>query len=246
MSGAPGMAGGLPTDRAGRQEVAGEFVLGTLDARMAARVTVAMQADPEWRKAVEEWERLLAPLSSLARPEAPPPDSWERIEARVAPARAARSVRAARWRWVWRIWALGATAAAAGLAALVLVPRPAPSRLMAVLMNDTNTPALMVEMDRRGGLRLNALPAVSGRQLQAPSGQSLQVWGLPVGATAPVSLGVLPHEPGRATVVPAAQARPAPGMLIEISLEPEGGSRTGRPTGPVVFVGRLNTAAPDS
>ena len=31
-------------------------------------------------------------------------------------------------------------------------------------------------------------------------------------------------------------------MLIEISLEPPGGSPTGRPTGPVLFIGRLAAA----
>jgi anti-sigma-K factor RskA len=31
-------------------------------------------------------------------------------------------------------------------------------------------------------------------------------------------------------------------MLIEISLEPPGGSPTGRPTGPILFIGRLAAA----
>ncbi len=31
-------------------------------------------------------------------------------------------------------------------------------------------------------------------------------------------------------------------MLIEITLEPPGGSPTGRPTGPILFVGRLSAA----
>ncbi|WP_376087849.1 hypothetical protein ACE7GA_15050 [Roseomonas sp. CCTCC AB2023176] len=37
--------------------------------------------------------------------------------------------------------------------------------------------------------------------------------------------------------------RPQPGMLIEISLEPPGGSPTGRPTGPILFIGRLTAAS---
>ena len=68
MSGTPPIRpGGLPTDAVGRDALAGEYVLGTLDARTAARVTVAMQADPEWRLAVEEWEARLAPLADGAK-----------------------------------------------------------------------------------------------------------------------------------------------------------------------------------
>jgi anti-sigma-K factor RskA len=55
-----------------------------------------------------------------------------------------------------------------------------------------------------------------------------------------VSLGLLPED-GRFTVAPGT-VRPEPGMLIEISLEPAGGSPTGRPTGPILFIGRLAPA----
>nr|WP_283949696.1 anti-sigma factor [Limobrevibacterium gyesilva] len=205
-----------------------------------------MQADPVWRKAVEAWQARLAPLATLVRPEAPPPDTWDRIEARIAPQRAPRAKRAARMAWVWRFWALGATAVAAGIAAFAFAPRPEPERIMTVLVTDRNAPALMAEVDRSGALRLSALPATTGRQLQAPSGRSLQLWGLPVGATARVSMGVLPHEPGKVTMMPGGAVRPSPGMLIEISVEPEGGSPTGQPTGPMVFFGRLGVAGPDT
>ncbi len=69
----------------------------------------------------------------------------------------------------------------------------------------------------------------------------MQLWALPQGATAPTSLGLIPAEQGRLTVTPTT-IRPEPGMLIEITLEPPGGSPTGRPTGPVLFIGRLAAA----
>ena len=57
MSGAPPIRpAGLPDDAAGREAMAGEYVLGTLDARTAARVVVAIQADPEWQKKRAESE----------------------------------------------------------------------------------------------------------------------------------------------------------------------------------------------
>ena len=56
-------------------------------------------------------------------------------------------------------------------------------------------------------------------------------------ATAPTSLCLVPGD--RATVIPAARL-PAlePNQLFELTLEPETGSPIGRPTGPVLFVGR--------
>jgi len=247
MSGTPPInIGGLPTDQAGRAALAGEFVLGTLDARTAGRIIVAMQADPLWRQAVEEWEARLGPLGNLVRPEAPPPDTWDRIETRIAPRVAPRVKRERRWGWIWRVWALGSTLAAAGLAALVLVPRPVPDRVMTVMVSDRNAPAFLAEVAPNGALRFNMVPAASGRQLQAPSGRSLQVWGLAPGQTAPTSLLVLEHEPAKLVTIPKPAVVPVVGTLIEISVEPEGGSPSGRPTGPVVYFGRLGLASPDT
>lgn len=252
MSGAA-IPSGLPNDPAGRDAMAGEYVLGTLDARNAGRVAIAMQSDPAWRDAVIAWEDRLGPLATLARPEAPPPNVWERIEARIAPAESPRVKRERRLDWLWRGWAIGASVVTAGLAAFTFYPSlgvmlnlRADTRMMTVLVSDRNVPGIMAEVSRRGDLRLNTVPAATGRQLQAPSGRTLQVWALAPGATAPTSLTVLPHEPGKVITIPASRITPVPGMLIEISVEPEGGSPTGRPTGPVVFIGRLTLAGPDS
>lgn len=220
-----------------REALAGEYVLGTLDARAAAAVERAMAADPALRAAVAAWEARLAPLAALAPPEAPPPGLWERIEAALpgtAPAAPAAS-RPAAGSW-WRGWAIGASAVAAGLAALlVLRPAPEPPRMMTVLLAARDQPAWLVEAERDGAIRLAAL-----NPQQVPSDRVLQLWALPQGATAPTSLGLIPPA-GRVTVTPAG-IRPEPGMLIEISLEPAGGSPIGRPTGPILFIGRLTAA----
>ena len=227
-----------------REALAGEYVLGTLDARAAAEVERAMATDPALRAAVAAWEARLAPLAALAPPEAPPPDLWDRIEAALpgapaAPAAAMRGgiARAGACRW-WRGWALGASAIAAGLAALVVLrpPEPVPPpQLMTVLLSNQDQPAWLVQAERDGAIRLAALNAQP-----VPPDRVLQLWALPQGATAPTSLGLIPPE-GRVTVTPA-QIRPEPGMLIEISLEPPGGSPIGRPTGPILFIGRLAAA----
>ena len=223
----------IPTDPEARDALAAEYVLGTLEAREAAEVERALPRDAALAGAVAAWEARLAPLQALAVPEAPPPDLWPRIEASLAPAPApARRPRA--W-FPWRGLALGASAVAAGLAAFILV-RPPEERLMTVLLTSRDQPAWIVEADG-GAIRLSSL-----NPQPAPPDRALQLWALPQGATAPTSLGLIPPE-GRITVTPAG-IRPEPNMLIEITLEPPGGSPTGRPTGPILFIGRLGAARP--
>jgi anti-sigma-K factor RskA len=70
-----------------------------------------------------------------------------------------------------------------------------------------------------------------------PPERALQFWTKAPSATAPTSLGLVPGD--RVTEIPAARL-PAlePDTLFELTLEPATGSPTGRPTGPVLFVGR--------
>jgi anti-sigma-K factor RskA len=225
----------IPADPQARDELAAEYVLGTLEAREAAEVARALPGDPALAAAVAAWEARLAPLLALVAPEAPPPNLWSRIESALDPA---QPVRTGLWRRMldpWRLGAIGATAVAAGLAGVMLTrPDPAP-QFMTVLLTDREQPAWLVQADREA-IRLSSL-----NTRQPPPDRVLELWALPQGATAPTSLGLIPPD-GRITVRPTA-IRPSPGMLIEITLEPPGGSPIGRPTGPIQFIGRLAPAA---
>jgi anti-sigma-K factor RskA len=227
----------IPADPEARDALAAEYVLGTLEARDAAEVVQALASDAAFAATVAAWEARLAPLTALAVPEAPPPDLWARIEAVLdpAPRPVARAPSAKRWFDGWKLGTIGATAVAAGLAAFMLL-RPAPEPgFMTVLLTDQQQPAWLVQADREA-IRLSAL-----NTRPAPPDRVLELWALPQGATAPTSLGLVPHD-GRLVVRPTA-IRPSPGMLIEITLEPPGGSPIGRPTGPIQFIGRLAPAA---
>jgi len=225
----------IPTDPEAREAMAGEYVLGTLDAATARDFESAMETDATLRESVARWEAQFAPLLALAAPEAPPPDLWSRIERTLGRANMPAARPTAWHDRIWRGWAVGATAVAAAFGVLLLT-RPAPQApgMMTVLLTQRDQPAWIVEADR-GQLRLAALNAQP-----VPPDRVMQLWALPPGATAPTSLGLIPPE-GRLTVTPAT-IRPEPGMLIEISLEPPGGSPIGRPTGPILFIGRLAPA----
>ena len=244
MSGtAPTIPSELPADAASREAMAGEYVLGTLDARLSERVTAALLGDVAWREAVAAWEERLAPLAALARTEAPPANVWDRIEERIAPAEAPRQKRERQWAWMWRVWAVAASLAVAGAVAYIVTSREDGPRLLTMLVGDRNAPGVLAEMDRKGNLNLTLVPAVLGRQLQAPSGKSLQVWSLVQGQQFPTNVALLPYEPGRNVMIPATRITPVAGMQIMITVEPDGGSPTGRPTGQVLLIGRLSAVA---
>lgn len=232
-----------------RDAVAAEWVLGTLDARTAAAVGQALASDPALADAVAAWERRLAPLAELAPPEAPPAGLWQRIERQVMPDRTVVPRRAARPSWRGRLlagWAVGATVAAGLLGVVAIRGTGGPTPVMTVLLSDRTQAAWTATAGPDGALRLAAFPPVAGGADQpVAADRVLQVWALPQGATAPTSLALLP--PGqRSATITAPALRPVPGMLIEISLEPPGGSLLGRPSGPVLFIGRLSQPGPPS
>jgi anti-sigma-K factor RskA len=193
---------------------------------------------------VAAWEDRLAPLHLLATPEAPPPGLWDQIEAQIGPVPVARPA-PSRFLRLWQGWAVGASLAAAVLAGIAFLPATPEPRMMTVLVSSGTQTAWTAEVDRRGGIQLAALSSPTGTPLDTapPGGRVLQLWGLPPGAKAPTSLGLVPRGAG-AVKIQTPAVKPVAGMLIEISLEPPGGAPGALPTGPVLFIGRLTEAGP--
>ena len=127
------MTAPIPIDPQEREALAGEYVLGTLDARMAAAIAGALGADRSLRLAVEAWEDRLTPLASLAVQEAPPPELWDRIEAGLPPV-SGRAIQKPTRGWdFWRVWAIGASLAAAVLAGFAMLQATRPTVMEATV-----------------------------------------------------------------------------------------------------------------
>jgi len=117
----------------------------------------------------------------------------------------------------------------------VEVPSPKAAEFVAVLQTGNNTPAFLLTFDLEN--RIFTVRAV-GAEYQA--GKSYELWLISDKYPAPRSLGVI--GAGRYTVRTTAPDYDA--VIINratyaVSLEPEGGSPTGTPTGPVLYTGRL-------
>lgn len=75
--------------------------------------------------------------------------------------------------------------------------------------------------------------------MEPKAGQSYELWGMPSNpGEPPRSLGVIPaRDSGTIKLAAAADKTLADFPQLAISIEPEGGSKTGLPTGPVVAKG---------
>jgi anti-sigma-K factor RskA len=245
-----------------RSAAAGEYVLGTLEAGERAEVEQRLAVDAALRADVAFWQDRLLGLAVRATPVEPSSGVWPRIEQAVADAapaaRADERTRAqsptaapARPRapapagtpWWQRLglWqgvsglALAACLVLASLLVLRVEPVQAP-RFVAVLQSpDSATPGWIVEA-RADAANLRLVPIVAGAAV--PSGKSLQFWTKPRDASGPTSLGLV--RAGQTAEIPLSQLPGQLGeeQLFEITLEPEAGSPIGRPTGPVLYIGR--------
>jgi anti-sigma-K factor RskA len=222
-------------------DLAGQYVLGTLSAERRREVEQALPNDPALRSAVDDWEARLLPLTELAEPVTPSASLWTRIDLSIAALGASRAKQASHLPWwnrlnVWRGLAAAGFAAAAVMA-MILVGLRAPSvereRYLVVLAAPQNmAPGWVLNIRDDHTLQLEPLVRSA-----VPDQRTLQLWTKAEGWTGPVSLGLV--TPGRALRVPLEKLPPVqPNQLFEITLEPPGGSPIGRPTGPILYIGR--------
>jgi len=217
------------------QQLAGEYVLGTLSAAARREVEQRLAREPLLRAEVEAWERRLLPLTSLVAPTEPSAGLWPRIATSVQ-ARPA----AAAWRRWWddlRLWRglTGGALAASLVLALLLTLRPAApeAAYMVVLAAPQDRGAgWVVQTSMKRQLTLTPL-----HDTVVPERKALQFWTKAPGWSGPVSLGLV--QSNRSLKLALDKLPPVePDQLFEITLEPATGSPTGKPTGPVLYIGK--------
>ena len=216
------MLGDLP-DR-----LAAEYVLGTLTGGARRRFDALLPAHPALRDAVAGWERRLLPMALKAEAVPPSQRTWTSLEDRLGWAPAARPS-PLRLRF-WQAFATVATLAAVVLGTATHTG-PAEAPMIVVLHATKGTEALVAGLSPdRQQISIQPLQKVA-----LTSDQSLELWALKKDGP-PASLGVIASD--KLTAVNK-HALPKDTKGLAVSLEPLGGSPTGAPTGPVLFVGDL-------
>lgn len=218
--------------------LAGEYVLGLLDAAGQAQANARIATDPEFASEVIAWGGRFEPLLG-ASDQQPSAHVWEKIVTQIPVEteqdRAQPSVR------IWQ----GLTALSASVAAvlgLMLSTQPVPpapltpaAPLLAALGSDNNATAITARYDRDTGQLLLTPVVVKTGKLYP------ELWIIPAGGV-PQSLGVINGKsPTQIAILPSHRALMDRGATLAITPEHDGGSASGQPTGPIIASGTITT-----
>jgi anti-sigma-K factor RskA len=243
--------------------LAAEYVLGLLDAASRSEAEARLQRDSAFAALVSAWEAYFSPwLEGISAVDAPA-GLWPRIRAALwqheLPTRpAVPAGKPSLWDRMsfWRGLAAGGFAvAAASLAALlvtvrsvpepierpsaptpvVTVPTPAPpaAPMTVSMVHDDGSAAYNAVVNPDTGV-IVLVPVHMPDDARVP-----ELW-LIGDDGVPKSLGVIARDRAMQVRIPESVRKSAEANAVfAVSLEPEGGSPTGQPTGPVVAKGSL-------
>ncbi|MEP3685930.1 MAG: anti-sigma factor [Sulfitobacter dubius] len=220
-----------------------EYVLGLLTPTEAALVEEIMARDLELAQRVGDLRDRLLPLDLSAAPVDLPEDFGVQVAEQLAnkdqlpkmqfagvPTEKPANQPAAPKPWLAGMLAASLAGIAVGFGVAWMQPAPAP-KVVAVLMDAQGVPQAVVDDYGNDTATVRFVADVP-----VPADRSLQVWTLPSADMGPTSLGVLTGA-GAAQLSFDDLPDPSAEQLYEVTLEPLGGSPTGRPTGPIIGKG---------
>ena len=215
--------------------LAAEYVLGTLRYR-ARRRFERWLLSPQVGALVKAWEDRLAGLEPQLKPVTPSASVWAGIENKL-------DLRSLRREPVKRWLAIAASLVFFVVVGVLVKNQPTKPELASTQRSslEADPQTIYWQVEVLGDSQELNLHVSTVHDL--PPGKSHELWALPEGGGAPVSLGLMPHTGDHHRVLSASQrAALANSHKIAVSLEPEGGSPTGAPTGPVLLVAPLSRA----
>lgn len=246
--------------------LAGEYVLGVLDAEQRREAQARIARDPGFARLVADWEARLAPLLAEYEGAEVPAHVWLRIRRELGwPSVDGASTAAKVGLWqnagFWR--AATGLAAAAALAVLAIGPpglfrstetppgpgpvavEPGPPKPP---VEDPDAPKPVTTLAHEDGSPgwLASVDRRAGTVLMVPvpspadaQGRVPELWLIPPGEQ-PKSLGLVSIDRSHTVEVPASlRTALAQGAVLAITLEPQGGAPQGIATGPVIAKGDI-------
>ncbi|MGF6151078.1 anti-sigma factor [Pseudomonas fluorescens] len=213
-----------------RRALAADYAIGLMPTAARRRFEQLLLDDAELRVELAKWQES---LTSLNEPlvEVPVPDRvWTAINARIEPQELHVPAKRPFWNWLRITVAVCSLLVAVTLG--ILYNRDS-SQYSATLLSASAQPALRIKA-HNDYLQVEPLALAT----VAP-GHSLELWAVPADGK-PISLGVIPAGgKGRVALSEKQHALLGKPIALAVSLEPEGGSPTGQPTGPVLYQGAL-------
>ena len=231
--------------------LAAEFVLGLLEPDSRGEAERREVADANFARRVAYWRGRFADFDATADPMTPSGALWAAIDrnARDATPAAVTSGPGLMSRLWNSLLALRLATAASALIAVVALgwaftalkdAQTLAARkpvYVAILVSDaTREPGAVVNTYASGKVEMIPLADIN-----VPEGRVLEIWTLWDRTVGPRSLGTLPRAQSMQLSVEQLPP-PGAGQLFEITLEPAGGSPTGRPTGPILYKGTTSRA----
>ena len=213
-----------------RRALAADYAIGLMPPTARKRFEHLLQDDAPLRAELARWNTHLSQLTEPLLEQPVPDHVWQAIVARIEPQALHVPARRPFWSWV-RLSALACSLLIA-LTVGLLYNRDS-VQYKATLLSGTAQPGLSIEAHSDYlAVRPLELAAVDG-------GRSLELWAIPVEGK-PVSLGLIPRDgDGRIVLSQSQQQLIRIPVVLAVSLEPQGGSPTGQPTGPVLYQGPL-------
>lgn len=218
-----------------RDEVlAGEYVLGVLSLEDRQKVERRMRSDRQFAAIVTRWEQNLSGFNDEYESVLPSAALFPKIEKRIF---GEYQMNASLWNslLLWRIVALASLVLAAAVMLFngnIMKLQQGGRPLIADLAGQNNAVTLMASYNAQDG-KLRVTPVASGN----PEEKSLELW-LIKGNDPALALGVLPQTgEGELAIPQNVRGELAEGATLAISVEPFGGSPTGKPTGQVIASG---------
>ena len=227
-------------DGRSRDEVlAGEYVLGVLPIAERKNVEKRIRDDRAFASIVDRWQANLTTFNDeYQETDTPQPWVYAAIEKQLfaADTPTPGTIGQRLWNSVvfWRGLTLVACSAALLLAFNTVGTwqnETAEPTLLATLSDGNSNISLVTYYDQASG-HLKISPAAVDQKAK-----SLELW-LIEGKDAPIPLGILPDSPNGEIIIPQEMRDHLKGgVTLAVSLEPLGGSPTGKPTGPVIASG---------
>ncbi|MBI1685122.1 anti-sigma factor [Caulobacter hibisci] len=224
--------------------LAGEYVLGVLDADERAEAQRRIAVEPAFARSVAWWEERLTSLAADTPSVIPSDGLWPRIQNLIV-----EPLKPSAWSNValWRGLTAGALALAAASVVIAVLPRPAPPPVVAptpakpqaaeiafIADPATNKPMVVATLDHATDQVM-----LTPMGMKMPEGRDAELWIIPEGQKA-ISLGVIPtNAPKRIPMPKDLRGAGTYTALLAVTDEPIGGSPTGVATGSVRAAGKF-------